>query len=515
MVPHLISKNLSVSLIICLCVAKLACFAFPSAAFAASAGDNPLSEKIHTKALNAEKAGNLRMALELEQQASRQSPTNITYRGELARLLWEVGFIDRGMQECREALKLAPDNLKCRFNLAVMLQLFGDPKASIAEYEKVLKKAPGNLQARLGYMQALSLAGKMQEAVDQIDLLKTQGKGDPALMIEVADAAIKIDQPRRAKEILRDFAGSTTTRALTLLYVAAAKDGDNKLARSIQKKVLDSGSKDSRVYSIAAKLADGSDGFQQMEQILEKAMKSVNSDGELYIQLAGIFTRQSLQSRLSSNEKNAQAWLGLADKALTFAESIHSKAWRYRFAHAGVFDLQGKRKDAIAVIDQLAKQEPKNELINYCRKRLRAYENNPAAAAKRGIKNLLGDGSGSLDDSAQALNVACSRAYFDKFGCGCHTAVLELKWKRSGGVLYAKVVSEQPAVALIVHELGDANGYKGRIISVAASTNEHVTKVESEAVKGLGALSMNVAAPEEQAEAPLMSRLNPPGLQRL
>jgi hypothetical protein len=90
-----------------------------------------------------------------------------------------------------------------------------------------------------------------------------------------------------------------------------------------------------------------------------------------------------------------------------------------------------------------------------------------------------------------------------------------LKWKRSGGVLYSKIISEHPAVGLVVHQVGDPEGFKGRIISAAASMNERITRVETETVKGLGALAMSVVAPEAQELPPLMARLHPPELQRL
>ncbi len=479
-----------------------------------------MAAKLHANAMKTEKTGNLRGAIELEQQAVRQSPGNSLYRGELARLFWEIGYVDRAQKECREALKLEPGNAKCRFNLAVMLQTTGDAKAAIIEYEKVLKGSPGNLQARLGLLQSLSLAGRSQEAVNQLDLLAPQAKRNPLALLDVADTAIKIAQPHRAKEMLRGVASTGDARALNLLYLAAAKDGDEPLALSIQKKVLDSAPKDRRVYLIAAQLAQKKAelALQEQTQILTGAMQSVKADGELYVQLAGMFTSNFEKARAAGDEKNAQAWLDLADKALTFAEEMHVNAWRYRFAHAGVFALKGKHKEAADIIDELARKESKNELLSYCRGQLRAHSNNPAAAAKRNLKSLWGEigktgaSSNAADDS---IILACSRAYFEKLGCGCHTGVLEFKWKRTGGVLFAKVISEHPAVALIVHQLGDTDGYKGRIISAAQTINERVVKVETETVKGLGALSLNVATSEAQEEPPLIARLAPPELQRL
>ena len=488
---------------------------------AVSAHDNPASAKLHGDAMKTEKTGNLRAAIELEQQAVRLSPNNVLYIGELSRLLWAVGYIDRAIQDCQKALQLMPENEKCRFNLAVMLQSVGDPKMAILEYEKVLKENPGNMAARLGLLQSLALAGRSQEAVNQLNLLTREGKRFPLTMVDVADTAIKIDQPRRAKEILRDLAATGNARALNLLYLAAANDADDTLALSVQKKVLDSAPKDARIYLIAARLAEKTGVIWLQEQILNQAVKSVRNDGDLYAQLAGLYTRQFAKAKALGDEKTGQAWLNLADRALAFAEEIHVTAWRYRFAHAGVYALEGKHKQAADLIDELARREPKNELIAYCRGRLRAYTNNPAAVAKRNFKHLLnvtGEGGTSNESFAQAddtIALSASRAYFEKLGCGCHTAVLELKWKRSGGVLFAKVVSEHPAVALIVHQLGDLEGYKGRIISVAATINERIVRVETETVRGLGALSLNVAAPEPQAEPPLTARLSPPELEKL
>ena len=481
---------------------------------------------MHARAMKAEKVGNVRGAVDEEMQAARQSPGNFFYRGELARLLWSAGFVDRAQQECREAIKLAPNNVKCRFNLAVMLQTMLDPKGAIVEYEKVLKSNQKSAQeealARLGLLQSLSLAGRTQDAVNQLDYFVANAKRYAQVLPEVADTAIKIDQPRRAKEMLKELAASGNPQAENLLYLAAARDGDKRLALSLQARVLQRAPKDRSVYLIAAGLVDDKGGvdlsMNTQIQILTQAMKAVRNDGDLYAQLAGIYTQNFSKAKSAGDEKYAKAWLDLADRALGFAEEIHVKAWQYRFAHAGVFALQGKQKEAARVIDDLARQEPKNELITYCRGRLRAFSNNPAAAARRNLKSLLGEVDKNASPSISqddGISLACSRAYFEKLGCGCHTAVLETKWKRSGGVLYAKVISEHPAVALIVHQLGDAQGFKSRIISAAATINERVTKVETEAVQGLGALSLNVAAPEEQEEPPLIARINPPELQRL
>lgn len=482
------------------------------------AAESPAAARLHANALKTEKSGNVRGAIELEQQAMHLAPSNALYQGEFARLLWEAGFAERAIRECKKAIKLDSGSTKLRFNLAVMLQTSGDPQSAIVEYEKLLKANGNDLQARLGYLQSLALCGRSQDAVNQLDVLALQAKKSQSILIEVADTAIKISQPHRAKEMLRDQVNTGSPRALSLLYVSAAVDNDEKLALSVQKRVLESAPKDARIYIIAAKLADRKGGILLQERILSQAMKSVRNDGDMYAQMAGMFMRNFEQSRATGDEKTAQSWLSLAEKALSFAEEIRVKAWRYRFAHAGVLALQGRQKEAADMIDALAHQEPKNELVLYCRGRLRAFANNPAATAKRNLKNLFGDAertgvsAGAVDD---AITLACSRAYLDKLGCGCHMAVLEFKWKHSGGVLYSKVISEHPAVGLIVHKLGDQDGFKGRIISSAASINERVLKVETETVKGLGALAMNVVTPEAQEEPPLMARLTPLELQRL
>lgn len=515
----LFANHLSFGAIYIAFAASLLVLFFSNAAGCAASSTS--SEVRHARALRAEKAGDVRLAEELEQEAVRLEPGSALFRAEHSRLLWNLGFVDKALSECREALKLDPNNWKCRFNLAVMLQSSGDTRAAIDEYEKVLKSNPALLQARLGLMQAFALSGRSQDAVNQIDALMLQKKRSPDLMIDVADAAIKIDQPHRAKELLRDMASGTNSRALILLYLAAARDGDDSLALSVQKKVMDTATMDPRVYLIAAGLAEKKGSLSSQEQILDQAMKACKNKSELYIQLAVLYMRQFEAARSAGDEKSAQAWLNLADKSLTYAEGMHSKGWTSRFAHAGVYALQGKYGLATRVIDDLARQEPKNELLHYCRGQLRSYGNNPAAAAKRNLQNLFretGDSSQSSTagrSAADSITLVCSRAYFEKLGCGCHTGVLEFKWKRLFGVLFAKIMSEPPAVGIIVHQVGDLSGFKSRIISAAGTLNERIVKVETETVKGLGALAMAVAAPEAQEEPPLSVRLQPPELQRL
>ena len=495
---------------------------FPSDAGCAASSSS--SEVRHARAMRAEKSGDVRLAAELEGEAVRLEPGSAMFRGEHSRLLWNLGFVDKAIGECREALKLDPNNWKCRFNLAVMLQSTGDTKAAIVLYEKLLKSNPAMVQARLGLMQTFALSGRSQDAVNQIDALMSEKKLAPELMIDVADAAIKIDQPHRAKELLRDMASGTNSRALILLYLAAAKDGDDSLALSVQKKVLDTATMDPRVYLIAARLAERKGTASTQEQILDQAMKAAKNNSELYIQLAVLYMRQFEAARSAGDEKSAQAWLSLADKSLTYAEGMHAKGWTSKFAHAGVYALQGKYGLATTVINDLARKEPKNELLLYCRGQLRSYGNNPAAAAKRNLQNLFRE-THEIGNSSQSslagrsagdpITLACSRAHFEKLSCGCHTGVLEFKWKRLDGVLFAKVMSERPAVGIIVHQVGDLSGFKSRIISAAGTLNERIVKVETQTVKGLGALAMAVAAPEAQEEPPLSVRLNPPELQRL
>lgn len=518
-----------------ICLASAASIVVSVPISALCAGSNSSSSVRHYRAMRAEKSGDVRLAAELEGEAVRLEPGNAMFRGEHGRLLWGIGFVDKAIAECREALKLDPNNWKCRFNLAVMLQSTGDTKPAIVEYEKVLKTNPGLWQARLGLMQTYALSGRSQDAVNQIDALISEKKRTPELAIDVADAAIKIDQPHRAKELLRDMASGTNTRAVTLLYLAAARDGDDNLALSVQKKVMDSASADPRVYLIAARLAEGRGGISSQEQILEQAMKAAKNSSDLYIQLSVFYMKQfekvlsgAERTVSSRDEKSAQAWLNLADKALTYAEGMHAKGWTSRFAHAGVYSLQGKYDQATSVINELARKEPKNELLLYCRGHLRSYANNPAAAAKRNLQSIFRESHENVESSqslnaarwtgrsaADSITLACSRAYFEKLGCGCHTGVLEFRWKRTGGVLFAKVTAGRPAVGIIVHQLGDLSGFKSRIISAAGTLDERIVKVETETVKGLGALAMAVAAPEAQEEPPLSVRLSPPELQRL
>lgn len=507
-----------ISSTILLCFSGLIFSAYFSTAFGAA--ENPAAARFHTQAKNAERLGNLRAAMECEQQASGLAPQNALYMGEWARLLWESGFAEKAIRVCRAAQKLDPESSRLRFNSAVMLQSTGDPKSAIIDYEKVLKNNSADMQARLGYAQSLALAGRSQDAVSQLDILAGQAKKFPVLLTEVADTALNVDQPRRAKEMLKDLVSTGNARVLSLLYLSATRDKDEKLALSIQRRVMDSAPKDARIYFAAADYlhGNGKDDYSVAEQILAQAMKSVRNDGDLYAHLAGVFLQNFAQSKTASNQSGASRWLTLAEKALAFAEEIHVKAWRYRFAHAGVLSLQGRSVEAAEAIEELARREPKNELIQYCRGRFRSLTNNPAAAARRNLKTLMGEKQRtavSSDPADDGIILACSRAYFEKLGCGCHTAVLELKWKRSGGVLYAKVISEQPAVGLIVHQMGDPEGFKGRIISAAASINERVMRVETETVKGLGALAINVVAPEAPEQPPLLARLHAPELQKL
>jgi len=487
----------------------------PGKVYSAAPDSNRGSQNRHEQAIKSEKAGNLKEAVEFEQQAVRLSPRAAGYRGELSRLLWEFGYVDKAISECRQALESEPDNWKCRFNLAVMLQVSGDTKAAVSEYEKVLKINQSFPQARLGLVQACALSGKSQEAVNHIDALVADKKRYPDFMIEVADTAIKIDQPRRAREILRDYAASTNARALQLLFLAAAGSADEKLARSIQRRVMDSAPKDWRIYFIAAQLTDDKGEFARQEEILEQAMKVIKNDGDLYSHLAGLYMKQFEMCRARGDEKSAQAWLSLADKTLTFAEGLHVKGWTVRFQHAGVYSLQGKHVQAAAVIEELARREPKNELILYCRGRMRSFGNNPAAAAKRQLQSLFKESGESAEAStspSESIVLACSRAHFKNLSCGCHTGVLEYKWKHLGGVLFARIVSENRPVGIIIHDLGE---YKSRIISAAASLNEQIARVETRTVKGLGELAISLSDPAARDEPPLTTRLSAPELQRL
>lgn len=419
----------------------------------------------------------------------------------------------------RIALKLSPDNLKYRFNFAVMLQSTADATASVKEYEKVLAANPRNLQARLGLVQALALAGRSLDAVKNLDQLKVLGKNDQELTIAAADTAIKIQLPKRAIEILRNSSfPPTDPRINQLLYLAASKDGDQKTASSIERKVIDSKPADSEIYQYAARGQSFSQKVNDARWLLEKAHQAVPHNGDLFLQLAGIYIRRAILLKSENNIEEFSLWTGLADGALQYAIEARRSEWKYLFAQAGVRELSGKRREALALLDEIVSKHPKNELVIYCRNRLKNSSVNVAAAARRNFKSMIGASVAAPDDLAsEPIVVACARAEFKKLDCGCHTGVMEVKWRRIPGVLYARLVTDHPPVAVIVHHPSADNGesYKSRIISASETLGEHVLSVKDEIVRGLPALSMQVCVPDVKEEPPLITRLRAPELQKL
>lgn len=474
---------------------------------------------LHDKALAAEKNTNVRGALELEKQATLLAPANALYHAQLALYMWDVGFFSSACEQMRIALKLSPENCKYRFNFAVMLQSTADATASVKEYEKVIAADPRNLQAKLGLVQALALAGRSLDAVKNLDQLRVLGRNDPELMIAAADTAIEIQLPKRAIEILKKITfPPTDPRVNQLLYLAASKDGDLKTASSIERKVIESKPTDSEIYQYVARGQSFSQKVSDAKWLLEKAHQAVPHNGDLFLQLGGVYIRRAIQMKAENNRAEFSLWIGLADGALQYAIEARRSEWKYIFAQAGVCELAGKRRESISLMDEIVNKYPKNELVIYCRNRLKNYSVNVAAAARRNFKSIIGVSPAAPDEGAnEPIVVACARAEFKKLGCGCHTAVMEVKWRRIPGVLYARLVTDHPPVAVIVHHPSGDSGeyYKSRIISASETLGEHVLSVKDEIVRGLPALSMQVCMPEVKEEPPLLNRLCAPALQKL
>lgn len=474
---------------------------------------------LHEKALAAQKNAKIREALEFEKQAATLVPGNSVYHAQLALYMWDVGFLSSACEQMRIALKLSPDNLKYRFNFAVMLQMTADASASVKEYEKILLAEPRNLWARLGLVQALALAGRSIEAVKNLDQLKVLGRNDLELTIAAADTAIKIQQPRRAIEMLKNSVLSESDiRAQQLLYLAASKAEDSKIASAIERKVIESKPTDGEIFQYAARGQSFSQKSTDAKWLLEKAHQAVPHNGDLFLQLAGIYIRHAIQLKSENNMAEFSLWTGLADGALQYAVEARKSEWKYLFAQAGVRDLAGKRKEAVALLDEIVYKFPKNDLAIYCRNRLKNSSANVAAFARRNFKTMLGATTNVSEVGAnEPIVLACARAEFKKLDCGCHTAVMEVKWKRIPGVLYARLVSDRPPVAVIVHyaTIDGGESYKSRIISASASLNEQVLSMKDEIVRGLPALSMQVCVPDVKEEPPLMTRLRAPELLKL
>lgn len=474
---------------------------------------------LHEKAAAAEKRANVRDALEFEKQASAAAPSNPLYHAQLALYMWDVGFLSSACEQMRAALRLSPDNLKYRFNFAVMLQCTADATASVKEYEKILSLDPHNLQAKLGLVQALALAGRSLESVKNLDQLKISGRNDLELTLAAADTAIKIQQPKRAIEMLKNVsAPAADQRVQPLLYLAASKDGDTVAARAIERRVIDAKPNDSEIFQYAARGQSFSQKISDAKWLLEKAHQAVPANGDLFLQLAEIYVRRAIQFKSENNAPEFSGWVGLADGALQYAIEARRSEWKYYFAQAGVRELAGKRKEAIALLDEIVSKNQKNELATFCRNRLKNSSVNVAAAARRNFKAMIGEKQNDSEDSSpEPIVLACARTEFKKLDCGCHSAVMEIKWKRIPGVLYARLVTDHPPLAIIIHHPSGDGGesYKSRIISASETLNEHVLTIKDEIVRGLPALSMQVCVPDVKEEPPLMTRLRAPELQKL
>jgi len=91
-----------------------------------------------------------------------------------------------------------------RIDSAVMRLRWGESEAAIAELEDILARNPGNDRARWDYIAALRKKDRMEEALQQYDILKKENKAVPYWVTEaVGDACLYLHRPEEAEGFYR------------------------------------------------------------------------------------------------------------------------------------------------------------------------------------------------------------------------------------------------------------------------------------------------------------------------
>lgn len=477
---------------------------------ATAAGDG--FSRLHERARALVARGDLKQAADVERQATRSYPGNFLAHSYLSWILWRMRNVDRAIEEGRIAAKLAPESYVCRFNLAAMLKATGRVRDAVSEFEAAIACDQSAWQARLGLAQSLAIDGKPVDALKQLQFIEKLAGANPDVWEKLGDAYLQLESHESAKHAL--------SRALKLrpgsrfaqqrLFLSSLETSDKSKARSLEQEVLTAGGTDARIYLESERnLGDAGDPAHA-GMVLREAKKAVPGALDLFEILSRIFLERALavgdrregagSGALKAGALKAE-WLALSLESASYCLDKHSAEGKPRLLMAAALEERGDRAGAMAELDRIWRAEPKNTLAAFARLRMRSYQNDVAGAAKRGFR--LAGGA-----PAEVVALTCGRFRFDKLKCGCHVPIMETKWKKVPGVVFARIPNVNEPTGVVAFAGDSIN--TARLESAVSGLSERMTGLGTKKIHGLAGVALLATENDGISQAPLVVRLSGP-----
>lgn len=474
------------------------------AVMSAGSTESDAFANLHRKARSHVAKGELYRALDIEKQAMRAQPDNFLGPAYLSWIHWNVKEVEPAIKAGRVAVKLNPGSFLAHYNLAAMLQQAGYSKEALKEYAQAASLDASSWKAQMGMAQCLALEGRTVEAVKHLGIIESRAGSNAELLLLIGDSYLQLESFAKAKTTLARAmalnAGSNRNREL--LFQAAIALGDLYLARSLAPRLLAQGTKSADIYmDIATALPDARNP-SNARQVLDAASRNIPSSLDVFEQ----FSRLYLERALKSDEHKSQ-WLELAEDAARAGMESRSPSSNSRLLLAAALDASGKFKDAGAELDRLCLADRKNALAFFLRSKYRSHDNDVAGAAKRSFKSMMGSSESERAGGVE-VSLTSARFRFDKLKCGCHVPVMETKWRKTAGVVFAHIPNVNTPTGVVAYA-GDA-GIIARLEAAVKGLSERMTLLETAELSGLPKIVLLATEPAAKPKAPLVVRLAAP-----
>jgi cellulose synthase operon protein C len=317
-----------------------------------------------------EKAGRPQDAIALLETAVAARPSDDGLAIALSRLYTGVG--DRKKAEAVLTRRLAadPKSLTVRAALARLYQTTGRIDDAKKSYEELLSQSPTDVAALLGLAEIAVVQKRFAEATDYITRARAAAPNDPApglLLVNMYGLQQDWKQAASAAaELVSQFPANVEVLDARGRVQIAARDTDGAL--STYKRALELAPDSGPILSRYAALLKEAKNFQEERTVLQAALerdpKNTSLKGELI--------------RVEADIGGLEA--GLA-KARRFANDDPGNSV-YDVVSAELYENAGRRREAIALADQVAATQPTDDNLTLALFRLYTRVDDPTKAER-------------------------------------------------------------------------------------------------------------------------------------
>jgi len=334
---------------------------------------NPKSaEAMYLQGLIIEKGGeNYRSAFQHFMRAVELDSNNLAARARVGRYYLLSGDMPKAEESLAEITKLDPANLEGRNLRASILAAKKDIPGAIAEATDILNKDPGQVDTA-NFLAGLYMATQSnQDAVAVLDKAIVASPKNTALRIVRAAVATRMNDNPAAEKQLQE---------VIVLEPKRTEHRNNLAAFHARSKELDKGEKVLRDAIVADKndvkrrlaLLEYVSTFRSLEAAEKEARVQVSEDArafELQFQLAR-FMRANGKA-----DEAIKVYRGIIDK-----DKLQPNGIRARVELAGMQLAAGQRDEAQKLVDEVIKQNPRDNQALLMRAQFAVDRGDPGAA---------------------------------------------------------------------------------------------------------------------------------------